>query len=302
MRVLLIGANGQVGIALRRSLTPLGRLVCATRDGRLAGEGQDCELADLARPETLPALVERTGADVVVNAAAHTAVDRAESERTAAFLVNSEAVGALAAACAARNALLVHYSTDYVFAGDDPRPRRETDPTQPSNVYGASKLAGENAIHASGCQHLLFRISWVYSAHGHNFLRTMIRLAGGHDELRVVDDQHGAPTPASWIADATAAAIIRRGNRSGTWHLAAAGVTSWYGFAGAIFAEALRAGLIDRVPRLVPVATSDYPTPAPRPASSRLDTGRIKRDFNITLPDWRQGIAGVMDGIRRQDA
>src|SRR5690606_13803189 len=232
MRILLTGANGQVGHELRRSLTPLGEVACATRDGTLATDGSSCETADFDRPDELAALLQRVRPDVVVNAAAYTAVDRAESEPEAAFRINAEAVGVLAAACAARGALLVHYSTDYVFPGDDPRPRREDDPTGPLNVYGASKLAGEEAIRASGCRHLIFRISWVYSARGHNFLRTMLRLAGEHDELRVVDDQVGAPTPAHWVAEATAKAIAAatglQSNRSaapasGTWHLAAQG-------------------------------------------------------------------------------
>lgn len=301
MRILLTGANGQVGHELRRSLAPLGTVICATRDGTLE-DGGPCEAADLSRPDRLTALVEEIAPDIVVNAAAYTAVDRAESEREIAFRINAEAVGVLAAACAARGALFVHYSTDYVFPGDDPRPRREDDLTRPLNVYGASKLAGEEAIRISGCQHLLFRISWVYSARGRNFLRTMLRLAAERDELRVVDDQVGAPTPAGWIADATARAIAGRGDRSGTWHMAAGGETSWHGFANAIFAEALRSGLIEKAPRLVPVATANYPTPAARPASSRLDTGKLRRDFGIDLPDWRQGVAGVIDELRRRAA
>ncbi|MEN1926000.1 dTDP-4-dehydrorhamnose reductase [Luteimonas qiangzhengi] len=298
MRILLTGANGQVGHALRRSLPALGEVVCATRDGRLA-DGTPCEVADLARPDELETLFQRTTPDVVVNAAAYTAVDRAETERDAAFLINAEAVGALARACAERGSLLVHYSTDYVFPGNDPHPRREDDPTAPLNVYGASKLAGEQAIRASGCQHLIFRISWVYAAHGQNFLRTMLRLAGERDELRMVSDQVGAPTPAHWIAKATAQAITERGDRSGTWHLAAGGETSWHGFAEAIFAEALRTSLIQSAPQLIPVPTSDYPTPARRPASSRLDTSRINRDFDIALPGWRQGLAEIITDLQR---
>ena len=304
MRILLTGANGQLGDALRLSLAPLGEVACATRDGRLAADGSRCELADFDRPAELAGLIQRAAPDVVVNAAAYTAVDRAEREREAAFRINAEAVDALATACAASGILLVHYSTDYVFPGDDPRPRREDDPTGPVNVYGASKLAGEQAIRASGCRHLLFRTSWVYAARGHNFLRTMLRLAGERDELRVVDDQVGAPTPAHWIAQATAdaiAAATRPGSLhpdapapSGTWHLAASGETSWHGFAEAIFAEAQQAGLIEQAPRLTPIPTSAYPTPAARPASSRLDTGKIERDFNITLRDWRQGLTEVI--------
>ena len=311
MRILLTGANGQVGHALRRSLPALGEVVCATRDGRLA-DGSACETADLTRPDDLEGLIQRTAPDMVVNAAAYTAVDRAETERDLAFLINAEAVDAMGRTCAARAALLVHYSTDYVFAGGDQHPRREDDPTAPLNVYGASKLAGEQAIRASGCQHLIFRISWVYAAHGHNFLRTMLRLAGERDELQVVDDQIGAPTPAHWIADATAKSIAmvsgmsgtgrnhpeaQAGSGSGTWHVAAGGATTWHGFAEAIFTEAQRAGLIASAPRLVPVPTSAYPSPARRPASSRLDTSRFARDFGITLPDWHQGLAEVITDL-----
>ena len=294
MRILLTGANGQLGHELRSSLAPLGEVTCATRDGRLAADGSTCEIANLDRPSELAGLLERLAPDVVVNAAAYTAVDRAEKEPEAAFRINAEAVGVLAAACAARDTLLVHYSTDYVFPGDDPRPRREDDPTGPVNVYGASKLAGEEAIRASGCRHLIFRISWVYAAHGHNFLRTMLRLARERSELRVVDDQIGAPTPAHWIASAAAAAIAQRGDRSGTWHLAASGETTWHGFAEAILNYANGAGLIGQGPALIPVSTSDYPTQARRPMYSRLDTTRLERDFDITLPDWRQGVADVI--------
>lgn len=291
MRILLTGANGQLGHELRSSLAPLGDLVCATRNGRLAADDSACEIADLDRPSGLTGLLKRVAPEVVVNAAAYTAVDRAETEREAAFRINADAVGAIATACAVRDALLVHYSTDYVFPGDDPRPRREDDPTGPINVYGASKLAGEEAIRASGCRHMIFRISWVYAAHGHNFLRTMLRLASERDEVRVVDDQIGSPTPAHWIASASAEAISHRGDRSGTWHLAASGETTWHGFAEAIFNHAKGTRLN---PTLIPVSTSDYPTQARRPMYSRLDTNRLERDFGITLPDWRQGVGDVI--------
>ena len=300
MRILLTGANGQLGHELRSSLAPLGEVTCATRDGRLAADGSTCEIANLDRPSELDGLLERLAPDVVVNAAAYTAVDRVEQEPEAAFRINAEAVGVLAAACAARDTLLVHYSTDYVFPGDDPRPRREDDPTGPVNVYGASKLAGEEAIRTSGCRHMIFRISWVYAAHGHNFLRTMLRLAGEREELRVVDDQIGAPTPAHWIAGATAKAIEvasqpKHANPdsaqySGTWHLTAAGETSWHGFAEAILARALQAGLIARSPTVTPIPTSQHPTAAQRPRYSRLDSCRLARHFHITLPHWHQGL------------
>lgn len=308
MRILLTGANGQVGHALRASLAPLGEVVCATRDGKLADDGSACQVADLDQPDELASLIERLKPEVVVNAAAYTSVDRAESEPDAAFRANAEAVEAMAKACAHRGTLLVHYSTDYVFPGDDPRPRREDDPTGPLNVYGASKLAGEQAIRASGCRHLVFRVSWVYSARGHNFMRTMLRLAEEREELRVVDDQVGAPTPAHWIAEATAKAIAiaapsigehQAASPSGIWHFAPAGETSWHGFADAIFNLAVAEGLVSRRPKVLPVASSEYPTPARRPARSLLDASRLQRDFGIGLPHWHEGLAQVLADLKR---
>ncbi len=296
MRILLPGANGQLGTELRRSLAPLGEVVAATRDGKLA-DGSPCEVADLDQPRALAALVERVDPDVVVNAAAHTAVDRAETEREAAFRANAEAPRALAEACAARDALLVHYSTDYVFDGSGRRPWREGDPTAPLGVYGASKLAGEQAVRESGARHLVFRTSWVYAAHGRNFLLTMLRLARERDELRVVADQVGSPTPAAWIADATAAILAQPAQASGLWHLTAAGQASWHGFAEAIVQGAFERGLLERMPRVEPIATSDYPTPAARPAYSVLDNGRLRRDFGLEPPDWREGLARVLDEL-----
>ncbi|MBN8261636.1 MAG: dTDP-4-dehydrorhamnose reductase [Xanthomonadales bacterium] len=285
MRLLLLGGNGQVGRELRRSLAPLGQLVVATRDG----VGADAA-ADFDVPGSLPALVERVAADVVVNAAAYTAVDRAESDPEAAFRTNAESPAALAHACAARGALLVHYSTDYVFDGTSTRPYREDDPTAPLGVYGTSKLAGEEAIRASGARHAILRTAWVYAAHGHNFLRTMLRLAAERDELRVVADQVGAPTPAGWIADATAMMLRQGIDASGTWHLVADGATSWHGFASAIMQDAVASGRLPRAPRVVPIATADYPTPARRPAYSVLDTTRLRQGFGIVPPEWREGL------------
>ncbi len=285
MKLLLLGGNGQVGRELRRSLAPLGELVVATRDGADADVA-----ADFEAPEAVAALVARSAPDVVVNAAAYTAVDRAETDAPAAYRANTEAPGAIALACARRDALLVHYSTDYVFDGAARRPYREDDPTAPLGVYGASKLAGEAAIRASGARHAILRTAWVYAAHGRNFLATMLRLAGERDELRVVADQVGAPTAAGWIADATAG-ILRRGvAQAGTWHLVAGGETSWHGFAAEIMRQAHAAGLIARMPRVVPIETADYPTPARRPAYSVLDTARLQRDFGIVPPDWREGL------------
>ena len=293
MRILLLGANGQVGHELRRALAPQGEVVCTTRSGRLDGAAA-CQVADLERYDALGALIERIAPDVVINAAAYTAVDRAESEPEAAFRVNAEAPAVLAAACAARDALLVHYSTDYVFDGRSDRPYREDDPVAPINVYGRSKFAGEEAIRACGARHMILRTAWVYADRGHNFMRTMLRLAGERPELRVVADQWGSPTPAALVADTTAAILARPPSGSGTWHVAAAGGTSWHGFAEAVLARAALLGRIATAPRVVPIATADYPTPARRPACSRLDSGRLQRDFGIVMPGWEAALASVL--------
>ena len=298
MKLLLLGANGQVGHELRRSLAALGELVVTTRSGQCE-DGMRCEVADFDTPDALPALIARIAPDVVVNAAAYTAVDRAESDRDAAFRANAEAPKRIAEACAARDALLVHYSTDYVFDGRGTRPYREDDATSPLGVYGESKLAGEDAIRASGARHMIFRTAWVYASHGKNFMRTMLRLAAERDELRVVADQIGTPTPAALIADVTASVLARPFGRSGVWHLTAAGETTWHGFAEAIVAAAHARGLIARAPRVVPIATSDYPTPAKRPAYSCLDVSRIESDFGIRMPTWDEGLSGVLDSAQR---
>lgn len=295
-RILLLGANGQVGFELLRALAPLGEIVATTRTGTLP-DGGACVTVDLDHPDTMAALVARVAPDIVVNAAAYTAVDRAEDEPAAAFRINAEAVDALARACVARDATLVHYSTDYVFDGRGTRPYRETDPTASLGVYGASKLAGEAAIRASGAQHLILRTAWVYATRGHNFLRTMLRLAGERDELRVVADQVGAPTPAALIADVTAQVLAQSRSRSGTWHLTASGTTSWHGFAEAIMAGGRARGLIPRKPRVLPITTAEYPTPAARPAYSVLDCSASQRDFGIILPTWREGLSRVLDEL-----
>lgn len=293
MRILLLGANGQVGHELRRALAPLGELVCTTRSGTL-DDGAACETADFDDPASLGPLVARIAPDVVVNAAAYTAVDKAESDREAAFRANAAAPGELARACAARDALLVHYSTDYVFDGTANRPYREDDPTSPLGVYGESKLAGEQAIQASDARHMIFRTAWVYADRGRNFMLTMLRLAGERDELRVVADQAGTPTPASLIADGTAAMLRKPSAGSGLWHLTASGGTTWHGFAEAIVERAHALGRIAQRPRIVPIATADYPTPARRPAWSRLDCARFERDAGWQLPDWRAALEQVL--------
>ena len=294
-RILLLGANGQLGTELRRSLVPLGEIVAATLSGRI--DDAECEAADFADPQSLQPLVERVAPDIVVNAAAHTAVDRAEQERDLAFAINAEAPDVLARACAARGARLVHYSTDYVFDGGGTRPYREDDPTSPLGVYGHSKRAGELAVLGGSARHLLFRTAWVYAAHSHNFLRTMLRVGAERDELRVVADQVGTPTPAALIADVTARALQGDPQRSGVWHLTPTGQTSWHGFAEAIFEGAVARGLLARRPKVEAITTADFPTPATRPAYSVLDCTALQRDFGIQLPDWREGLAQTLDRL-----
>ena len=296
MKILLFGANGQVGHELRRSLAPLGEIVATTRSGRL-DDGDVCEIADFDAPEALPALIERIAPSLVVNAAAYTAVDKAESDREAAFRANAEAPSRIAGHCARIGIPLVHYSTDYVFDGTGTRPYREDDPTAPLGVYGESKLTGEQGIRASGASHMILRTAWVYAAHGKNFLRTMLRLGAERDTLGVVADQIGTPTSAGLIADVTAALLPHIGKVSGTWHLTARGETTWHDFAEAIFAGAVARGLLPRAPTVHPISTADYPTPARRPAYSRLDTSRLRGDFGVELPDWRAVCDHVLDDI-----
>ncbi|MFC3816453.1 dTDP-4-dehydrorhamnose reductase [Lysobacter sp. GCM10012299] len=289
MKLLVVGGNGQVGHALLRSLAPLGEVVATTRSGQLE-DAVACEPFDLADLDAIAPLLDRVRPDVVVNAAAYTAVDRAEDDAEAAFLANSEGPGRLAVECAARGIALVHYSTDYVFDGQGNRPYREDDATAPIGVYGESKLAGEQAIAASGVRHLILRTAWVYGLHGANFLRTMLRVGAEREELRVVADQRGTPTPAWLIADVTAD-VLRKGlEESGIVHLVAAGETTWHGFADAIFDEAVSTGLISRRPIVTAITTADYPTRARRPAYSVLDTNRLREQYGIETPSWRQAL------------
>jgi dTDP-4-dehydrorhamnose reductase len=301
MKILLLGANGQVGFELARACAPLGELVCATRSGVLPG-GAHGLAVDLSQAGRLSAVLDTTNADVVINAAAYTAVDRAEDEPEQAHLDNGGGVAHLADWAAHRNRLLVHYSTDYVFDGSSQRPYREDDATAPLGAYGRSKLAGEIALHASGCDHLLLRTAWVYAARGHNFLRTMLKLGRERAQLRIVDDQRGAPTPARLIAAATALALahmyarraVDREKFLGTFHLCAGGECSWFDFAAAIFARAQAAGLIERAPELLPITTAEYPTKAKRPAYSVLDSTKFQATFGLHLPAWQDGLAGVI--------
>jgi dTDP-4-dehydrorhamnose reductase len=295
--ILLLGAAGQVGFELHRALQALGTVTPATRDGTLPG-GQSCRRADLADAPALTALVHELKPSIIVNAAAYTAVDKAESERELVFRINAEAPGVLAQAATEVGALLVHYSTDYVFDGSSTRPWREDDAVGPLGVYGESKLAGEREVSGSPGAHMVLRTAWVYAARGHNFLKTMLKLGADRDRLRVVDDQHGAPTSARLIAATTLHCLNRwlfanaqdRARMQGVFHLAAASSTTWYGYARAIFEGAVRAGILERAPRIEAIASSDYPTPARRPAHSVLDTAKLAETFSIHLPDWRVGL------------
>ncbi|MBH1461687.1 dTDP-4-dehydrorhamnose reductase [Stenotrophomonas geniculata] len=296
MTVLVFGGNGQVGQELLRALAPLGKVVATTRSGQLP-DGSACEMADFGQPDSLPALLDRLQPSVVVNAAAYTAVDRAEQEVDAAFAANAQAPGVIARWCAAHGVPLVHYSTDYVFDGQGRAPYREDEPTAPLGVYGTSKRDGEDAVRLAGGRHLIFRTAWVYASHGANFLRTMLRVGSEREQLRIVADQIGTPTPAALIADVTAQALQHPGHLSGTWHLTASGQTSWHGFAEAIFAEALATGVLAKVPAVEAIPSSEYPTPAKRPAWSVLDNRKLQQDFNIVLPAWQDGLKRVMAEI-----
>jgi dTDP-4-dehydrorhamnose reductase len=297
MKILLLGANGQVGFELLRALAPLGELTAATREGTLK-DGSPCMAADLADAVSLARALDDARADLIVNAAAYTAVDRAEDEPALADRVNHRAPGEIGAWAAAHGARVVHYSTDYVFDGGATRPYREDDPTAPLGAYGRSKLAGEQALAASGAPHLVFRTAWVYAAHGHNFLRTMLRLAGERDELRVVADQVGAPTPARWIAETTAAVLASwSGGGGGVFNLVAGGRCSWFDFASAIVEGAAERGHIARAPRVVPIAPADFPPRARRPAWSVLDGSRLENAFGLQLADWRAGLDQVLDEL-----
>ena len=296
MTVLVLGGNGQVGQELLRALVPLGKVVATTRSGQLP-DGSACETADFGQPDSLPALLDRVQPSLVVNAAAYTAVDRAEQDADAAFAANAQAPGVIARWCAAHGVPFVHYSTDYVFDGQGSAPYREDEPTAPLGVYGTSKRDGEDAVRAAGGRHLIFRTAWVYASHGANFLRTMLRVGAERDVLRVVADQIGTPTPAALIADVTAQILRADDPRSGTWHLTATGETSWHGFAEAIFGGAVERGLIARAPTVEAITTADYPTPAQRPAYSRLDVTTLEQDFGIGLPTWQAGLDSVLDTL-----
>ncbi|KAB0582499.1 dTDP-4-dehydrorhamnose reductase [Ideonella dechloratans] len=289
-KILLLGPNGQVGWELRRALAPLGRVIALGRE-------HDGLCGDLTHPGELAGSVRMLRPDIIVNAAAHTAVDKAESEPALAELLNARAPATLARLAAELGATLVHYSTDYVFDGSGEQPRDEGAATGPLSVYGRSKLAGEEAIQASGCRHLIFRTSWVYAARGGNFAKTMLRLAGEREQLRVIADQIGAPTGAELIADVTAhalRALAQRPELAGLYHLAADGQTSWHGYAEHVIAWARRHGQDLKVQTVEAIPTSAYPTPAQRPLNSRLDTTRLREAFGLHLPPWQSGVERML--------
>ncbi len=295
MKILLFGKDGQVGWELQRSLAPLGELVALGRDSK----GHCGDFTDL---DGIARTVRAIAPDVIVNAAAHTAVDRAESEPELARAINAAAPGVLAREAAATGAWLVHYSTDYVFDGSGERPWRETDATGPINVYGSTKLEGEQAIMQSGCRHLIFRTGWVYAARGGNFARTMLRLAQERDRLTVIADQIGAPTGADLLADVTAHAIRsvqRQPELGGMYHLAAGGETSWHGYACFVVEFARQAGIPIKVAPegIEAVPTSDFPTPAKRPHNSRLDTIKLQQAFGLHLPCWQTGVTRMLTEV-----
>ena len=295
MKILLLGKNGQVGWELQRSLAPLGEVLALDRHST-----EHC--GDLSQPERLAKTVLAWQPQVIVNAAAHTAVDKAESEPELARCLNATAPAALAQAAAQTGALLVHYSTDYVFNGQGESPWQEDDATGPLSVYGQTKREGEQAIVVSGCAHLIFRTSWVYAARGGNFAKTMLRLAAERERLTVIDDQFGAPTGADLIADVTAHAIrasLQQPALGGLYHLVAGGETTWHGYASHVIAQArlLQPGLALKVSDIAPVPTSALPTPAQRPLTSRRNTHKLQQAFGLTLPPWQQGVDRMLTEV-----
>ena len=299
MKILLFGRDGQVGWELQRSLSVLGEVIALDFD---AAHNPDGLCGDFSNLSGLSETVQRVKPDVIVNAAAHTAVDKAESEPELARTLNALAPGVLAEQAKALGAWLVHYSTDYVFDGSGTTPRQETDDTDPLNVYGQTKLEGEQRV-ASTSKHLIFRTSWVYAARGGNFAKTMLRLASERDALSVIDDQFGAPTSAELLADVTTHALrsaMQRPELAGLYHCVAAGETTWCGYARYVLtqAQALGWALKAGPTQVTPIPTANYPTPARRPLNSRLDTTRLQTTFNLVLPPWQQGVARMLTEIK----
>lgn len=295
MKILLLGKGGQVGWELQRSLAVLGRVTALDHDS-----SEHC--GDFANPEGVRETVRALRPDVIVNAAAHTAVDKAESEPEIARLLNATTPGVLAEEAARLGAWLVHYSTDYVFDGSGTRPWVETDAPAPLSVYGATKLEGEQHIQQTGCRHLILRTSWVYAARGGNFAKTMLRLSGERERLTVIDDQWGAPTGADLLADVTAHAIRHLQSRpgdGGLYHCVAGGETTWHSYAKYVLEHARQAqpAIELKANEVVPVPTSAFPTPARRPHNSRLDTTRLQATFGLTLPHWKAGVERMLTEI-----
>lgn len=297
MNILLLGKNGQVGWELQRALQPLGTVLALDR----TLDVQSGLCGDIANFAAISAALQKFAPDIVVNATAYTAVDKAETEQEQANLINHLAVKHLAEQCVSRQALLIHYSTDYVFDGQGEHAWCEEDVTAPKNHYGLTKLQGEQALAASGCKFLNFRTSWVYGTHGHNFIKTMLKLAQSRDELNIINDQIGAPTGAALIADVTAQVIRfyslfpeRQAQLHGHYHLAPEGETSWYDYAHFIFATATALGTTLQIKQVGAIQTSAYPTPALRPLNSRLNTQKIQKNFHVQLPHWRQGVQQVI--------
>ena len=292
MKILLLGKNGQVGWELQRSLAPLGEVLALDRNSTSHG-------GELRKMEGMAETVRVFRPQVVVNAAAYTAVDKAESDSSTAHLVNALAPEVLSRACAALDALLVHYSTDYVFDGSGQTPWLETDATGPLNVYGHSKLAGEQGIAKQGAKHVIFRTSWVYGTEGGNFAKTMLRLAQERDKMAVINDQFGAPTGAALLADITAMCLHQPQALSGIYHLAAAGETTWHAYAEYVLqtAKRLKPEMAYKVKEVAAVPTSEFPTPAQRPLNSRLNCSKLQNDLQCQLPDWQKGVDAMLSKI-----
>ena len=294
MKILLLGKNGQVGWELQRSLAPLGELIALDRAGK---DGLCGDLTDL---EGLRRTISILKPNIIINAAAYTAVDNAENDKVNTNIVNAQAPRVLAEEALKVGAWLVHYSTDYVFDGSGNNAWEEKDESNPLSEYGRSKLAGEQAIENSGCKYLIFRTSWVFGSRGKNFAKTMLQLASSHQTLSVINDQIGAPTSATLIADCTAHAVrqaFSNPNLSGVYHLVASGQTTWYEYAKFVIGQAQIAGKELLVTEIKPIGTLDYPTPAKRPYNSRLSTAKFRDSFDLVLPKWEQGIIRMLDEI-----
>lgn len=300
MKILVLGKNGQVGWELQRSLQPLGEVISLDRT---MNEHGLC--GDIANFDAIRDVFKIVKPDIVVNATAYTVVDKAESEQEQADLINHQAVAHLAALCKLHDALLVHYSTDYVFNGTGNTPWLEDDPTQPINCYGQTKRAGEIALESSQVRFINFRTCWVYATHGHNFIKTMLKLAQTKEELSIIQDQVGVPTGAALIADVTAQALRyyilqnteQQKQLHGHYHLAPAGETTWYDYAHYIFERARQRGMTLAIKKVNPIETVAYPTPAQRPLNSRLNTQKLQQTFKLHLPHWQKGVAQVIDEI-----